>query len=81
MPLPPLIHQYSRYIPVFTKKKYAIANGVAIATLYRIIAIATPFGLQLTSLVYVNRHNKTQCGSDEDGTLERRSKYNEHTRK
>ncbi len=51
MPLLPLIHLYSRYIPVFTKKKHAIANGVAIATVYCNLAIAVHIVLQDTPLV------------------------------
>ena len=51
MPLLPLIHLYSRYIPVFTKKKkHVIANGVAIATVYCNLAIAVYISLQDTPL-------------------------------
>ena len=45
MPLLPLINQYSRYIPVLFKKN-AIANGVAIATVYCKLAIAVHIVLQ-----------------------------------
>ena len=48
MPLPPLLHQYSRSKPIFKKK--AIANGVAIATVYCNLAIAVHIVLQDTPL-------------------------------
>ena len=48
MPLPPLLHQYSRSKPIFKKK--AIANGVAIATVYCNVAIAVHIVLQDTPL-------------------------------